>query len=128
MTRLLSAKLAADIQRRTQEGAYGDTANYIARTTSSSDSYGQPTYSTTSTAITCSFTDRPARERWADYADIGAVEAEIRFASPAPNKADYITLTGHFDDSAYVDKTYEIIGIRNRGALGYVCALRAVEL
>jgi hypothetical protein len=45
-----------------------------------------------------------------------------------PSKGDYVTVTGRFDSSAYADRTFEIIGIRNRGTLGYVCALRAVVL
>ena len=128
MPRLASNRLAKSIQARTVRYAYGDTASYLARTSTSSDAMGQPVITTTTTAIECSFTDKPALESWRDYGDIGQIDAEIRFASPAPSKADRITLTGHFDNAAYVDRTFEIIGIRDRGEFGYVCALRAVVI
>ena len=128
MPRLASARVSAQLQRRSVSGFYGDTANYHARTSASTDSFGQPVISITTTAIACSFTDRPALENWRNYADIGVVDAEIRFVSPAPAKGDQITLTAHFGSTAYVDKTFDIVGIRDRGPFGYVCALRAVVL
>ena len=65
-------------------------------------------------------------ENWQDFTDIERIDAEIRFTSPAPAKGDQVTLTGRFDGAGYVDKTFEIIGIRDRDTFGYVCALRAV--
>ena len=92
------------------------------------DSYGQANVTTATTAISCSFTDKPDMENWKNFADIGQIAAEIRFASPAPAKGNQVTLKGRFDGTGYPDKTYEIIGIQNRDAFGYVCALKVVEL
>jgi hypothetical protein len=129
MPRLASARVVAFVQRETASQFYGDTATLITRTASTPDTFGQVTISTASTSLACNFTDKPAAERWTELADIGQIDGEVRFASTtAPAKGDYITVTGRFDNSAYTDRTFEIIGIRNRGALGYVCALRAVVL
>lgn len=125
---LLSSRLAAQLQRRTDAAFYGDTATYIRRTSTTSDNFGQQTITSTNTAIACSFTDSGAAESWKDYADILQVDAEIRFSSIVPAKGDYITLTGRYEGETYTDKTYEIVGIRDRGLLGYVCALKAVTL
>ena len=128
MPRLASPRLTAMLQRETETRFYGDTATLVVRTASTPDSFGQATFSTISTSFACNFSDKPASESWREYADIGQVDAEVRFSAVTPSKGDYITITGRFDDTTYTDKTFEIIGIRNRGALGYVCALRAVVL
>jgi len=126
--RVVSDRLAAHIQARTVSAAYGDTAAVLSYTVTTLDTYGQPNVTTTTTAISCSFSDKPNPEKWKGYADIGMLAAEIRFASPAPAKGYKVTLKGRFDGTGYVDKTYEIIGIRDRDAFGYVCALKVAEL
>lgn len=127
MPALASNRLAKQLQRKTAEHAFWDTGNLLHDTVSSLDSYGQPVVSTSSTAVACSFTDMPDLERWKDYADITQVSAEVRFSSATPVSGDRFTVTGRLDDSAYVDQTFEIIGIKDRGAFGYVCALRKVQ-
>ena len=125
--RLANDRIVAQIQGRLVNSFYGDTANYITRTQSGSDTFGQPTYTETTTAISCSFTDTVSNEAWKSFADVQTVDAEIRFASVTPSKGDAITLTVRFD-SAYTDKRYYIVGIKDRGAVGYVCALKAVDV
>ena len=121
-------RLVSQIQNTIATRIYNDTADYVARTQSGVDTYGQPTYSTTSTSVSCSFTDKVSREAWTEYADVESVEAEIRVASVTPTKGNYFTLTGRFGDSTFTDKSYEIIGIKDRGEFGFVCALKAVDL
>lgn len=125
---LLSARLAAQLQRRTERDFYGDKATYIRRTSASADTFGQPSITMANTAIDCSFADSGAAESWKDYADVLQVDAEIRFSAIVPAKGDNIALAGRYEDDPYTDKTYEIVGIRDRGTLGYVCALKAVTL
>ena len=126
--RLASARLAAQLQAKTETLAYGDTAAVLSYSVTTLDSYGQPNVTTTTTAISCSFTDKPKMENWKSYADIEQIAAEIRFKTPAPAKGMMITLKGRFDGTSYVDKTYEIVDIKNRDAFGYVCALKVVQI
>lgn len=130
MPRLASKRLVAEMQRKTEEHFYGDTATLLQETVDSYDAYNQPVTSTTSTAIECSFTDELGAdnlEKWKNYTDITQIIAEIRFSTPAPASGNKITLTGRFDGTSYADKTFEIIGIRDRDAFGYVCALKLVQ-
>jgi hypothetical protein len=83
--------------------------------------------------VACSFTDKPAKETWANYADIENIEAEIRFKGTKPSKGDTVTLTHRFnrddDDSQdFTAETFEIVAIRDRDVFGYVCALKAVQV
>jgi len=129
MPALTSNRVAKQLQRKTAEHFYTDTATYITRTAGTPDNYGQPTYTETTASIACSFTDTVSREDWRDLGDIQEIDAEIRFSSATtPNKKDAITITARFDDSSFTDKRYHIVGIKNRGPFGYVCALKAVDL
>lgn len=125
--RLASARLTAQLQRVTASGAYVDTGSLLHDTVTGLDSYGQPTVSTSSTAVACAFTDSPDMEKWQDYTDISQVSAEVRFTGATPLFGDRFTITGRFDGTGYTDKTYEIIGIRDRDVFGYVCALKVVQ-
>lgn len=128
MPRLASARLAAELQANVVKSAYGDTGAVLSDSVTSLDTYGRPVVTTTTTAISCSFTDSPKLESWKGFADVEQIAAEIRFTSPAPAKGNRVTLKGRFDGTGYVDKTFEIIGIRNRDVFGYVCALKAVQI
>jgi hypothetical protein len=127
MPLLANARLAAQLNRETQELFYGDSSFLYRETVNSYDDYGQPVTSTTTFAFDCSFTDKVSKERWLDYADVAEFVAEIRFQEPEPNKGDRVQLSDRFD-SEYTDKTYEVAGIRDRGTFGYVCALKEVEI
>ena len=127
MPRLPSARLTKALQRQTVSQFYGDKANVLQDTVNSLDVYGQPVVTTVTTAVACSFTDEPAMELWKDYADIGQVDAEIRYAgTPAPAKDNRVVLTGRFDGTGYVDQTFEVVGIRDRDNMGVVVALKKV--
>ena len=128
MPRLASNRLVNELQRRTITLAYGDTGNLLVDTVTDLDSYGQPTVSTASTSVACSFTDKPDVENWQDYADIQEISAEVRFSSPAPSRGNRFTVTGRWDDASFTDATFEIVDIRDRGDFGYVCALKKVQI
>lgn len=126
MPRLASNRLAKQLQRIAESSAYGDSGTLLHDTVSSLDEYGQPSVTTTSTAVSCSFTDKPAKENWQDFTDISEIDAEVRFTDATPASGDRFTITGRFDDTNYTDATFEIIDIQNRGAFGFVCALKKV--
>jgi hypothetical protein len=128
MPQLVSPRLASQLQRRTAAHAYTDTAYYTPEADLTSlDEYGQPTASTSRVPVSCSFTDKPKIENWRGDADVESVEAEIRFTTPAPDKGGRITIARRFGQPV-AERTFEIIGIQDRGTFGYVCALRAVTL
>ena len=130
MPRLPSARATKAMQRQTVSQFYGDTAATLSDAVSALDVYGQPsTVVTTTTAIACSFTDKPSMEKWQSFSDIAQIEAEIRYAgTPAPAKGNRVTLKGRFDGTSYTDTTYEIVGIQDRDNMGVVCALKKVAL
>src|SRR3990172_7482166 len=129
MPALASNRLAKQLQRDTSAYAFWDTGNLLQDTVTGLDSYGQPTVTTASTATACSFTDMPDLERWKDFADVDQISAEVRFAgSTVPARGNRFTITGRYDDSSYQDVTFEIIGIRDRGAFGWVFALKKVQI
>jgi hypothetical protein len=130
MPQLVTPRLSAQLQRRTESYAYTDTAVYISAVSPNTvDEYGQPSGSSTSTTFVCSFTDKPKMERWRTDADVQEVEAEIRFndADITPTKGGRIRITKRFSESV-TERTFEITGIQDRGAFGYVCALKVVTI
>jgi hypothetical protein len=122
------------LSKRSQDYAFVDTATITYRTVSTYDSYGQVTYSESTSTVDCSFTDKVSKESWAEYADIESIEAEIRFVGTMPSKGDLVTLTHRFnrgdtDDQDYtVESNFEIVGIKDRDVFGYVCALKKVQI
>jgi hypothetical protein len=126
--RLTSARAVARIQSRTEDYFYSDTADLIVLAKTPLDAHGQPPNTETPTAIACSFTDKPKEENWKDFADITQIAAEIRFSTPTPATGNRIKLKGQYDGTAFADKTYEIVSIRDRDAFGFLCALKVIEL
>lgn len=125
---LVTERLASQLQRHTAAHAYTDAGYYTPPPDLSSlDEYGQPNASVSQVPVTCSFTDKPAVEKWQGYADIKEIAGEVRWATPQPNKGGIFTITNRFG-SHVTEQTFEIIGIQNRGAFGYVCALKAVTI
>jgi len=128
--RLANARLVAQLARRTEDYSYGDTAYIVINVPIGAyDEYNNAVTAESLVPIACSFTDKASNENWRDYADIESVDCEIRFAAQtAPNKGQRVTLAGRFDGDTYANKTFEIIGIKNRDAFGFVCALKAVTI
>ena len=130
---LPSKRMVESLAGRTSDAFFTDTAAVNYRVVASLDSYGQPTYTTTATSVSCSFTDKPSKEIWSNYADIEQIEAEVRFRGTMPSKGDTIILMHRFnrdDDDAqdYTAQTFEIVDIRDRDAFGYICALKKVQV
>ena len=130
---LPSRKFVERLQKRVEDYFYVDTATITYRTVSTYDSYGQVTYSESSVEVGCSFTDKPSKETWAEYADIENVEAELRFTGTKPSKGDRVTLTHRFnrdddDTQDFTAMTFEIVGVKDRDVFGYVVALKKVTL
>ena len=135
--RLANKKLIERLQARTSAYFYGDTATITYRTASTYDSYGQVTYSESTDTVSCSFTDTPkdgsGKESWAEYADIENIQAELRVVGTKPSKGDRVTLTHRFDrndadDQDYTALTFEIVGVKDRDAFGYIVALKKVAI
>jgi hypothetical protein len=105
--------------------AYTDTAVYIPALTGYDD-YGQPDEAGTESIFACAFVDGGKAESWKS-ADIEVLDAEIYFTDVTPTKGGKIRITHRFG-VAVVNKTFEIVGIQDRGAFGYVCALKAVTI
>ncbi len=107
--------------------AYTDTAYYIGTPDLSNvDEYGQPVGPGAETLIDCAFEDKAKTENWTE-ADIEALDAEIYFSDVTPTKGGNIRIVSRFGQ-AVTPKTYEIVGIHDRGAFGYVCGLKVVAL
>ena len=130
MPRLPSNRLVSQLQRKTDEAFYGDTATYYATPSAETglDSYGQPTAATSGTSISCSFNDKPNMEKWAEYADIQGIAGEIRFDSVTPDKGGRFEITKRWDEADVLPQILEIVGIRQRGVFGYACLLKAVKI
>lgn len=126
MPQFVSPRLASELMRRTETHTYTDVGYYIPAPTTLDD-YGQPATAGTETLIDCSFTDKPKMETWRGDADIQEVEAEVRFTTPEPDKGGKFRLTERFRQTV-TERTFEIISIQDRGAFGYVCALKAVTI
>jgi len=107
--------------------AYVDTAVFTpAPDMNNLDDYGQPTASVTTTEFSCACVDGGKAEAWKD-ADIKILDADIYFTDITPTKGGTIQITERFGE-AVTNKTFEIVGIQDRGAFGYVCALKAITL
>jgi hypothetical protein len=90
------------------------------------DEYGQPALSVVQTEFICAFVDGGKAEAWKD-ADIETLDAEIFFTDITPTKGGKVEITERFG-LAVTHKIYSIVGIHDRGAFGYVCALKAVTI
>ena len=129
MPRLTNARITAQLQRKTEEAFYSDTAYVLIEVaTGTYDVYNNAVTTLQENAVDCSFTDKVSRENWLDYADIETIDAEIRFSDCVPKKGYKVKLAGMYDGLGMADKTYEIVGIRDRDTFGYLCALSAVTV
>ena len=130
---LPNKKLVERLQARTKAYMFVDTATITYKTASTYDDYGQVTYTTTTSVVDCSFTDKPSKETWGNNLDIENIEAEIRFVGTMPTKGDTVTLSHRFnrgdtDDQDFTAGTFEIVDIRDRDVFGYVLALKKVQI
>jgi len=135
MTRLVTPRLADQLQRRTDEYTYGSMAIYFPPPAIDAvlDEYGQPALVTAGTPIYCSF-EIPSNqtqllERWNAGMDISTTYAEIRFkGNVIPDKGGRFKVTGRFDQIDYLNETFEVVYVDNRGSFGYKCLLKQVKV
>ena len=127
---LFKGNFAGRLNSRIQKLAYSDICVFIDRAEGSLDTYGQPTVTETETRVSCSFTDSPKIEEWKSFADIEEIAAEVRFSNElvSPVSGDKVKIINRFKRHSFPDTTYEIVGIRDRGIFGYVCALKVTRL
>lgn len=126
---LPSKQLTAQLARVVRARFYSDTAYFVLPVPSGIyDEYGNAIVTQSEVHVTCSFTDKPSRESWHDYADIENIDAEIRVTDIIPTKGYRVKLAARFENDAYADKEYEIIGIQDRAIFGYLCALKSVTV
>lgn len=129
MTRLPNSRLVQQLQSRVFTGFYGDHAILIKKVgTGTYDANNFEVVTLSETPLDCSFTEKARSENWADYADIGQVDAEIRFVGYIPEKGDTVRTEDKYDGVTHGTKTFEVVGIIDRYTFGYVCALRKVEV
>ncbi len=127
---LPNSRLVAQLQRIVDKDVY-DSTGYLIKSVDSGtfDVYNHPVTTDSNIPVRCSFTDRPSTEIWKEHVDLSIVQGEARFTSQTqPNKGDKLKIVGRFGTQNYPDKTYEIVGIVNRDAFGFVVALKAVEV
>ena len=129
MVRLASSRLVQQLQRLTEKGAYGDLG-YLTKQigTGVFDENNTETMTTLEIPTECAFSDKPSMEVWRDYADIGQVDAEVRFVGHDPSKGDTFKIASRFDGVSHSNDTFEVVGVSNRYAFGYVVALRKVAI
>jgi hypothetical protein len=130
---LPNKRFVQSLQKRVEIGFYTDVASIMVKSIASYDEYGQPVYTITEKEVACSFTDKPSRESWANYADIESIEAEVRFVGDKPSKGDTVELKSMYgrdtyNEQGYTEQEFEIVAIRDRDAFGYVCALKQVQI
>jgi hypothetical protein len=122
------------LQRETQRLAYGDVAYYYRppNPDENLDEFGHPTEVIKGVRLECSFNPASAksREQWTEQIEVAKFDVEIRFGPDeiTPKKGGQFKLTTKFDNPEFADQTYEVIGIQDRGNLGYLCALHRVEI
>jgi hypothetical protein len=134
--RLTSSRLVEQLQRETEDAFYSDTGVLIQLYDPDNVTYdaaGQPIEDSTETEVQCSFTDEPAMEKWASYADIEEIEAEVRYTGPKPAKGNQFRLVNMYDRNVaaankYTEQLFEIVDIRDRDAFGYLVALKQVQI
>lgn len=122
---------AADIDNMVEAQeihAYTDSAAYIpASNPDTVDEYGQPTVSSDEIIIMCAFVDTTKTEQWRGDAEIEKIDAEIFFTGYTPTKGGSIKILKRFGQDV-TNKIFQVVGVQDRGAFGYVCALKAVEV
>jgi len=127
--RLLDRRSTKRLASLSVQYAFGDKARYYSEPDLSSlDNAGQPTETTDYEEIDCNFTDKVSSENWIDLVDAENIQAEIRLKAIEPNKGGRFELMKKFNLDLATSLTYEIVGIKNRGEFGYVCALKVVIL
>lgn len=136
MPRLASDELTQRLHARVADYTYGDIAYYYGPADADGplDEYGHPTTEATPIKVECSINDavgkRRTTEMWTDAIDIGKFDAEIRFAPNVitPVKGATFVITQRQGNPEYADHEFEVIGIQDRGNMGFLCALHRVEI
>jgi hypothetical protein len=125
---LINSRLAGQLQRITESSVYIDKAVILRDVASGTfDTYNHPVTTESEIPAVGSFTDKPTREIWKEHVNLALIEAEYRLKSPKPLDSDRLRITERFG-SMTTERTYEVVGISDRGTFGYVVALKAVSV
>ena len=96
--------------------------------TGETDPLGAPVISTKEVVLgRCSFSDQVSKEKWLALYDVEEVDAEIRFFGVVPAKGCKVVVEERGGHPVH-NQEFEVVGIRDRGPGGFVCALKAVKL
>ena len=125
----ISNRLINQIQSDVESFAYTDTATYYtsAPAEGDQDAHGQPPKPSdgAGVSIECSYSDKPSKEVWADYADIQDIAGEIRIGEGVePGKGDQFEIEGRWDELTRRAQLFETVDIRDRGDMGFLCLLK----
>ena len=128
MTNPFTADDITNMRTAQEIHAYTDRAIYTpAADPNVTDEYGQVIPPTTQYSGDCAFVDSAKSEDWRDNADVENIEAEIFLAFVAPTNGGKFTIVSRFGQDV-INKTFEVVGVQDRGAFGYVAALRVASL
>ena len=126
---LANARLMAGLQRRLNRDFYSDSALIlIDEATGAFDTLNNPVVTTREVPVRCSYSDNPNTEQWLSLGDVSVIVGEIRFAGVIPTKGNRVIITSRFGGLPMPATTLEVYGIADRAPLGFVCALKAVQL
>lgn len=128
MKKLISPRLASQIQRRTKQHTYNDTGRIIYLETTSSDALGDPVITEREGGLlNCSFSWRKKNEKWTGTTDIKEWDATVRIDQnnyvTGNDKFKILNRYGTVQEESF---TFEIVDIDNRAAFGYALALKQV--
>jgi len=125
---LTNARLTDQLNRVTIDMLYADLGCLIVYTgTGVFDANNNEVKTVTEVTVPCSFSDKPTREIWKDYADFETFDAEVRIQNTEPGKDSKFRLLRRFG-KVVTERTYEVAGVTDRANFGYVVALRAVRI
>lgn len=126
---LFNERLSAQLQSQTADMFYNDEALLvIERDTGQLDEYNKPIVEPSNVSIMCSFEILNPGEALKRYGDLEDVAAEIRFGGPRPTKGNKVKIISRFGGQLVEPFEYEIVGINDRAAMGFVCPLKRVAL
>ena len=131
---LPSKRMVEELASRASTYAHGDSAKIVYKTQGAKDALGHATITETETTVSCSFDETVSEQLRKEYADLDRIDAVIRFSGTKPSKGDGVKLVSKFgrtsdDGQAFTETAeFEIVGVKDHDAFGYICVLRKVKV